>query len=90
MIKTIALSGSASPDSMNYRGLELLNKNCPFDIDSLANYDIPVINTNASDGIVPQRRQRCGLHRPSATPRILNGPFRGSIHSMFRAADNFC
>ena len=54
MIKTIALGGSASPDSMNYRGLKLLSKNCPFDIDSLANYDIPVINTNASDGVVPQ------------------------------------
>lgn len=58
MTKTIALSGSASPNSMNYRGLELLSKHCPFDIDSLANYDIPVINTNASDGVVPQEVDR--------------------------------
>ena len=54
MTKTIALSGSASPDSINYRGLQLLSKHCVFDMDSLANYDIPVINSNASDGVVPQ------------------------------------
>lgn len=54
MTKTIALSGSASPDSINYRGLQLLSKHCAFDVDSLANYDIPVINSNASDGVVPQ------------------------------------
>ena len=58
MIKTIALSGSASPDSMNHKGLQLLSKHCEFDIDSLANYDIPVINSNASDGVVPQEVDR--------------------------------
>lgn len=54
MKKTIALSGSAAPDSINYKGLTLLEKYCTFDLDSLANYDIPVINTNSANGIVPK------------------------------------
>jgi NAD(P)H-dependent FMN reductase len=58
-MKTIALGCSASPDSMNFKGLKVLNTYCEFDtVDSLANYDIPVINTSASDGIVPTEVDR--------------------------------
>ena len=54
-MKTFALGCSASPDSINYKGLTLLNYWCKFDkLDSLSNYNIPVINTSASDGIVPK------------------------------------
>ena len=58
-MKTIALGCSASPDSMNHKGLKIISEYCDFDqIDSLSNYDIPVINTSSSDGIVPQEVDR--------------------------------
>ena len=58
-MKTIALGCSASPDSMNHKGLQIIDNYCEFDsIDSLANYNIPVINTSASDGVVPNEVDR--------------------------------
>ena len=53
-MKTFALGCSASPNSINYKGLTLLDHWCKFDkLDSLSNYNIPVINTSAPDGITP-------------------------------------
>jgi len=58
-MKTMALGCSASPNSMNHKGLQLIDNYCEFDsIDSLANYNIPVINTSASDGVVPEEVDR--------------------------------
>tara|TARA_B110000977_G_C11011519_1_gene467870 strand:- start:122 stop:709 length:588 start_codon:yes stop_codon:yes gene_type:complete len=52
-VSILALSTSQAPNSINYRGLQLLN--CGFDkIDCLANYDIPVVNVNGMDAIVPE------------------------------------
>ena len=54
-MKTFALGCSASPNSINYKGLTLLDHWCKFDkLDSLSNYNIPVINTSAPDGITPK------------------------------------
>lgn len=50
---TLALSTSQSPNSINYRGLQLLS--CDFDrIDCLADYDIPVVNVNGMDADIPE------------------------------------
>lgn len=52
----LALSTSQAPNSLNYRGLQLLN--CKFDrIDCLANYDIPVVNVNGMDCPIPSAVQ---------------------------------
>tara|TARA_B110000858_G_C17800253_1_gene474855 strand:- start:474 stop:1058 length:585 start_codon:yes stop_codon:yes gene_type:complete len=49
----LALSTSQAPNSINYRGLQLLS--CEFDrIDSLADYDIPVVNVNGMDADIPE------------------------------------
>ena len=49
----LALSTSQAPNSINYRGLQLLS--CEFDrIDSLADYDIPVVNANGMDADIPE------------------------------------
>ena len=49
----LALSTSQAPNSINYRGLQLLS--CEFDrIDSLADYDIPVVNVNGMDAAIPE------------------------------------
>lgn len=49
----LALSTSQAPNSLNYRGLQLLS--CKFDkIDSLSNYDIPVVNVNGMDEDIPK------------------------------------
>jgi NAD(P)H-dependent FMN reductase len=49
----LALSTSQAPNSINYRGLQLLS--CEFDrIDCLADYDIPVVNVNGMDADIPK------------------------------------
>ena len=49
----LALSTSQAPNSINYRGLQLLS--CEFDrIDCLADYDIPVVNVNGMDADIPE------------------------------------
>ncbi len=49
----LALSTSQAPNSINYRGLQLLS--CDFDrIDCLADYDIPVVNVNGMDADIPE------------------------------------
>lgn len=48
----LALSTSQAPNSINYRGLTLLTSE--FDrVDCLANYDIPVVNVNGMDAVIP-------------------------------------
>jgi len=52
-MSVLALSTSQCPNSINYRGLQLLQ--CDFDrIDCLAHYDIPVVNVNGMDADIPQ------------------------------------
>lgn len=54
-MSVFALSTSASVNSLNYRGLQLLNHYCDFDnLDCLSNYDIPVVNVNGMDNNVPE------------------------------------
>ena len=49
----LALSTSQAPNSINHRGLQLLD--CKFDrVDCLANYDIPVVNVNGMDADIPK------------------------------------
>lgn len=49
----LALSTSQAPNSINYRGLQLLS--CEFDrIDCLSDYDIPVVNVNGMDADIPK------------------------------------
>tara|TARA_R110000764_G_scaffold67784_3_gene140809 strand:- start:744 stop:1331 length:588 start_codon:yes stop_codon:yes gene_type:complete len=52
-MSVLALSTSQAPNSINYRGLQLLD--CDFTtIDCLANYDIPVVNVNGMSAVIPQ------------------------------------
>jgi NAD(P)H-dependent FMN reductase len=54
-MSVLALSTSAVPDSLNYRGLLLLDKHCGFDkVDCLSNYDIPVVNVNGIEEQIPK------------------------------------
>lgn len=49
---TLALSTSHASNSLNYRGLKLLN--CEFDkIDSLENWNLPIVNVNGMDADIP-------------------------------------
>lgn len=53
-MKAFALAASHSKESLNLRGLLLLTKLCKFDrLESLCNYNIPIINTNKVDEDVP-------------------------------------
>ena len=50
----LALSTSQAPNSINYRGLTLLDHYCNFDkVDCLSNYNLPVVNVNGMDQLVP-------------------------------------
>lgn len=58
-MSVFALSTSASVNSLNYRGLQLLNHYCNFDkIDCISNYDIPVVNVNGIDNSIPKDFQK--------------------------------
>ena len=49
---TLALSTSHAFNSLNYRGLKLLN--CKFDkIDCLKNWNLPIVNVNGMDADIP-------------------------------------
>ena len=59
-MKTFALGGSASPDSINYKGLTLLNHWCKFDkLDSLSNYNIPA-NFHTDTGNLKEMTEQMG------------------------------
>lgn len=48
----LALSTSHAPNSLNHRGLTLLD--CKFDkIDCLSEYNMPVVNVNGMDSVIP-------------------------------------
>ena len=53
----LALSTSQAHNSINHRGLTLLD--CKFDrIDCLSNYNIPVVNVNGMDAVIPSEVKR--------------------------------
>jgi len=55
MTSVLAISTSASLNSLNHRGLQMLDHFCKFDkVDCLSNYDIPVVNVNGIDDEVPK------------------------------------
>jgi len=55
MTSVLALSTSQCPQSLNYRGLQLLSATCHFDkVDCLSNYDIPVVNVNGIGDRIPK------------------------------------
>ena len=55
MTSVLALSTSQCPQSLNYRGLQLLNDNCNFTkVDCLSKYDIPVVNVNGMNNKIPK------------------------------------
>tara|TARA_B110000503_G_C7145150_1_gene412582 strand:+ start:1171 stop:1809 length:639 start_codon:yes stop_codon:yes gene_type:complete len=54
MNKIVGMAFSYSPDSMQYRGLQLLNNIVPFyKIYTLADFDIPLVKTNYPNGEAP-------------------------------------
>ncbi|MBG11249.1 MAG: hypothetical protein CMD92_08840 [Gammaproteobacteria bacterium] len=54
-MSVLALSTSACPDSINYRGLLLLNNICNFDrVARLSDWNLPVVNVNGMEDPVPQ------------------------------------
>ena len=58
-MSVLALSTSACKNSLNYRGLLLLDYYCNFDnIDCVSNYDIPVVNSNGMDTAAPIDMQK--------------------------------
>ena len=53
-MKLTGISFSLSEDSMNYRGLSLMKHWLDMEIKSIADFNIPLLNKNVSDGIVPK------------------------------------
>lgn len=55
----LSLSTSSAPNSLNYRGLLLLNELVDLGtIDGLHDYNIPVINVNGMNAVLPSEVQR--------------------------------
>lgn len=52
-MKLTGISFSLSEDSMNFRGLSLMQHWLDMEIKSIIDFDIPLMNKNVSDGIVP-------------------------------------
>ena len=58
-MSVLALSTSACKNSLNYRGLLLLDHYCKFDkVDCVSNYDIPVVNSNGVSARIPTDMQK--------------------------------
>jgi NAD(P)H-dependent FMN reductase len=59
MMSLLSLSTSSAPNSLNYRGLLLLNELVDLGvIDGLHNYNLPVVNVNGMDETIPSEVQK--------------------------------
>jgi NAD(P)H-dependent FMN reductase len=50
----VGISFSYAENSLQTRGLKLLSKNIPIQIYEMSDFDMPICNSNKSDGVVPE------------------------------------